>query len=533
MIVVSAVLLTVTSCQKEQVMSLKSEEGVNISIRGTIDDYLPAGDKAAIQQVARVMWEEGDIVYAYDRTQKLGELTVSLNSGSARYAYLTSVGQIAKPEGNTITLVYAAGCESVFNDGKLTFDLSDQDGKQTAFVLYATLPYDGSDIINNEYVPFRFATSVMKVHCTGLEADGSISWAAVYGVDNTCQLTLSSDGEPVVAGINNGMIAKTGADAFEASPDGRATFTIAVVASAQSSARKILVRKSNTSNTKEYESKFAAAKIETGFSYTSVFAFTERKFETVKIGDLEWAKDNLAITPSGFKEFNRTGHINGDYFQWAEYAGYAGAETDNNKGLLIYTSFNSTLCGDNKSMTDCYFEFKKDKDGIPMVFRNNVNGRFAPYIKKEDGSFTKYDTAGEQLESTDDAATIILGEGWRIPTLADFTKLINATYWKYDSDDFGWYVYTPEPSSDKGKMNAQGTGTYNKQDALLFFAIGGHGTGDQLWWGDPNYGVYWTSTLYVNNSAYDFFMTPAGRSVDVNGRQFGNQIRPVRSAVTE
>lgn len=528
MVAVAAVLLATTACQKEQSYELKSSKGISVSIQGSIDDFTPdSGPKATVEPVVRVKWAENDVVYAYDATQKLGELKVHLKNDDTRYAYLTSDGTITEPAGSTITLVYAGGCEPEFNEGKLTFDISDQDAAQTAFVLYGTLEYDGTGIIEDVYVPFHFATSVMMVNCAGLGGK-DISWAAVYGVNNTCQLTLSATGEPEVAGINEGLVTRSGAEAFVASNDGRAAFSIAVVASPQSSARKIRVYRSNC---KLYESAFTSGQIKPALSINTICALQERVQEYVEINGLLWAKENLAITSSGYKDFNGTGHLNGDYFQWAAYAGYAGAQTDYDKGLLVYKSFNSTCCGDAVSA----FEFKDNGSGSDMHFWPE-----APYIVDPDADPTKYDDkysldGTKALKMEDDAANIILGGNWRIPSSTEFNAMKKATYWKYDSEDNGWYVYTPKTDADKGKVNEQGAGIYDKQEALLFFPIAGHGAGGKLKY-TGEIGCYWENDLWENGqSAGALFaaIQVSGLSIiDTQDRVFGNSIRPV-CTVTE
>ena len=125
-----------------------------------------------------------------------------------------------------------------------------------------------------------------------------------------------------------------------------------------------------------------------------------------------------------------------------------------------------------------------------------------------------------------DAANVLWGDPWRMPTSAEFQALMNATYWKWDEIDMGYYVYAPQ-SGDAGKNNNETTNTYDKSSALLFFPAAGYGDEISLHHAGT-YGNYWSSTLYSSTDAYCLNVG----SSDINPhdsyyRYYGFSVRPV------
>ena len=251
----------------------------------------------------------------------------------------------------------------------------------------------------------------------------------------------------------------------------------------------------------------------------------------VEIGELKWAPQNLAITDSGKKVWkgdNPTAVkvpgtdedvINGDYFQWAaSYKGYNVKENQKPDSLLIYTEFTNRGCGDTGN-------------GFKFIGSKQFNQANAPYGGI---AYSKYNgedkDAKSKLDVSDDVANIILGGNWRMPTSAEFQAMKDVTYWKWNATDQGYYVFTPNPETDAGKVN-NGTGTYNKSDALLFFPAAGYGTFTGLDEGVPSQGFYWSSIINSFDPRYPYylFFDDLGiipQYVDYP-RDFGFPVRPV------
>lgn len=245
----------------------------------------------------------------------------------------------------------------------------------------------------------------------------------------------------------------------------------------------------------------------------------------VKIGGLKWATQNLAISVSGKGNWKsakvpgtESNVINGDYFQWAAYPGYCGSSSDSDKGLLIYNSFTSSFSFKGASSRVYNFTTEKTDKIAPI----------APYYSGSVGTgYSDSYAVGGALKSNDDAASIIQGATWRMPTAVEFKALKDNTFWAWDDTDCGYYVFTPKSIDDKLNMSKIPDG-YNKSNALLFFPAAGYGYQEQL--RNNIYGKYcfhWTSikeSEYGKATAvtimYNFVISPYDRCD-------GMSIRPV------
>ena len=169
-------------------------------------------------------------------------------------------------------------------------------------------------------------------------------------------------------------------------------------------------------------------------------------YEWVEIGGVKWATKNigaLTVTDygqdfswggvSGFTADQVSGDCHSKAFSWADY------ELGDGKNYSV-TKYNST---DNKTV----------------------------------------------LESVDDAATVNVGSGWRMPTEADFYALIAATTntWvtNYGGSGVAGRLFTDKNDSSK---------------VLFFPAAGSCGNGSVYSIG--NIGRYWSSSLNVQNAIF-------------------------------
>ena len=101
-----------------------------------------------------------------------------------------------------------------------------------------------------------------------------------------------------------------------------------------------------------------------------------------------------------------------------------------------------------------------------------------------------------------------------------------ATYWKWDASDKGYYVYVPQ-TGDAGKKNDETTNTYNKSAALLFFPAAGYSFSTSRSYGG-SYGYYWSSTWLSSVSAYDLYFDGSNVNPQFSGyRYIGFSVRPV------
>ncbi len=244
------------------------------------------------------------------------------------------------------------------------------------------------------------------------------------------------------------------------------------------------------------------------------------KYDGTNISTLKWYKENLAISASGKREYNNTGHINGDYFQWATYAGFCGNASDPDKGLLIYSSFTSNYCGDAAN-------------SVTFKGANRFKLSDAPYYEGTDPQkpYSKYYTPYATLELSDDAANIFLGGTWRTPTQNEFAQMIKATFCAKDDVTRGWYVFSPTDTHPANTVASSIPSDLSKDDALLFFPYySGYVADGTLYTNDETY--YWTSqhgTNVANGNAYFWVIGPKiERFTSMEDKRFyGLQIRPV------
>lgn len=490
----AAFLFAAISCQKEAAVSESQDpamtgETIQVNIKASLGDLESSdGTKATATSVVRLIWDGTEKVQAYCGTNKIGtDLTVTPSenrmfanlSGSITTTGLTSGTSV-------ITFVYNSGCAA---DG-LTFDFSNQDAN-TPFVAYGTLVYDGTETFTNKMVEFKFATSVMKIAATNL-GGGAISSTTISGINTKVTLIPDDDSETCgIVGSEMADITKTAG--IDASSDGtRAIVTIGLVPD-NNKGRNIAISQTGYTN----KGVITSATITSSKSYTTPASLFPcgtlgtgvNAHDYVLINGTKWATMNLAVSESGKGNWlsvtvpgTTTPVQIGDYFQWAAHKNYT-SEANSDNGLLIYTAFTNTGTGSGNSFT-------MKKDGSSQDYKFSRLSIF-PYIEYLDKYWEKESTLGV----SDDVANILWADPWRMPTSSEIKVLKNATYWKWDSDDKGYYVYAPQ-SGDAGKKNEESTvsTTYNKSDALLFFPAAGYGSISEL----TNAGseaYYWSSTL--------------------------------------
>ena len=239
----AAVVLVAASCTKSAEPATPAEEGkgtIDICVNGLMGEYTQQdGVKSSLVNNVRVAWAAGDVVYVFDGSNYLGKLSAALDkkadglTDEDRYAKLG--GTISAPSTTpcVLSLVHSSLMtepETGVAVSELSIDMSAQSTATAPFVAYATLEYTGTTI-KNAVVPFQFATSVIKVNCTGLKPGTAITSATLSNVNTACKLTLSGDKAPVIAGGTNGTITRTGDSYFadgKINDEGEAVFQIAV-----------------------------------------------------------------------------------------------------------------------------------------------------------------------------------------------------------------------------------------------------------------------------------------------------------------
>ena len=377
---------------------------IDIRVSGLMGEYTQVdGTRAELVNSVRVSWKGGETVYVYDGTQCLGTLKASLEGTEDRYALLSTddTHTVSTPASGTttLTLVYSpllTEAPAVNDDGAISISLASQSGEKAPFVAFATLDYTGTTI-TNAVVPFKFATSVIKVNCTGLKANTAIDKATLDNVNTECKLTLSGSAAPTVSGDVNGTITRTG-DAYFAdskvNSEGEAVFQIAVPAlETASSARRVLTVEQGSDKFKDW--KFTTSSLNPATSVNTVcqlgihnvkdaFSVSDGKQVYFSKGNL-WADSNNALhfedaqwksTPS-FNAQNPQEEDNMDsnhvsHFTWANTVEKAISKYDSSQDYLFCDE-------DHKQSVDgsanIYYALSKEEWNYLLKERTMLNGK--------------------------------------------------------------------------------------------------------------------------------------------------------------
>ena len=172
----------------------------------------------------------------------------------------------------------------------------------------------------------------------------------------------------------------------------------------------------------------------------------------------------------------------GKYFQWGDTQGYASSEVGSGDGKKYFT----------------WKDYKYGTNSYELTKYNN-NSRYGTVDNKT------------VLEPSDDAATANMGTGWRMPTLAEYTELINACDQTWDSTK-NWRIF--KLKTDETKQ-------------LVFPASGRVSYGSVTDQGSE--GRFWSSSLNTSNpnSGHHLYVySGLGRMNDL-GRLYGFCVRGV------
>ena len=230
----------------------------------------------------------------------------------------------------------------------------------------------------------------------------------------------------------------------------------------------------------------------------TVKASSEPEYVVMKMGsdqskELKWATMNLGAE----KETDY-----GYYFAWGGTEGYVYSDS----------------------------QWKSGKDG--SVLSGGFSQDNAPHY--ESSAYTKYTSSDSRtvLEPGDDAATALLGSGWRMPTSQEFKDLYDACGGSYDK--------TTNPS---GASASVGKGVYwcTNYDGVagclfcdgtnkLFFPAAGYCDGTSLV-AAGSFGGYLSSSLYTGSTDFAFYLDFISGYVipqDYDVRCYGFSVRPVK-----
>ena len=217
----------------------------------------------------------------------------------------------------------------------------------------------------------------------------------------------------------------------------------------------------------------------------------EKGHNFVEIGGVKWATMNLGAN-------NETDY--GLYFQWGDTQGYAPDQIGTGEGQKYFVEDN--------------YKFYRKGTGYTGSTVNDYSTKYCRYDRKA------------VLDLSDDAANVMWGGSWRIPTALDFKKLLDATtnQWvtNYNDSGINGILFT-------GKQNTSDSGK-----TLFFPAASGYFQGTHSYFGNENENGYYFSRdvqfaedSQTSNRAYSLTFNQNSVQVGSNERFAAIVIRPV------
>lgn len=496
----AAVVLAAVSCQKSAEPVQPAEEGketIDICVNGLMGEYTQVdGTKAELVNTVRVSWKGGETVYVFDGVKCLGSLKASLEGTEDRYALLstdTDHTVKAPATGTTkLTLVYSPLLTEApaVSEGAISISLANQNGTKAPFVAYATLDYTGTNI-TNAVVPFQFATSVIKVNCTGLKPGTAITSATLSNVNTVCKLTLSGTGAPTVTGDINGTITRTGDTYFadgKVNSEGEAVFQIAVPVLETATGERVLTIEQGSDKVKD--KKFTTKALSAATSVNTVCQLVKALpagslpgvFTVDDNGTPEDTSDDVKVH---FSKGNLTCDISGATPDWKFYEHQYDCATGYDPNLISLFTWG----------------YDADKSIVP-------DGSAIDNVNITSGYLSQEQDWGSQIGD---------GNTWRTLSSAEWQYLFNTRTMEKSgarSENltssgitvegvlFKGVVLFPDNFTNQADWKTKYTTWKALNDAGIVFlpAAGGRGGSFVNLVGDG--GIYWSSTAYDEYSAY-------------------------------
>ena len=508
---------------------------IDIRVSGLMGEYTQVdGTRAELVNTVRVSWKGSETVYVYDGTQCLGTLKASLEGTEDRYALLSTddTHTVTAPAAGTttLTLVYSPLLTEApaVNDGAISISLASQSGEKAPFVAFATLDYTGTTI-TNAVVPFKFATSVIKVNCTGLKPGTAITSATLDNVNTKCKLTLSGSAAPTVSGDVNGTITRTGDAYFAASKvnsEGEAVFQIAVPAlETASGAQRVLTVEQGSDNFKDW--KFTTSPLNPATSVNTVCQlgiYLEKSFSVSDRKQVYFSKGNLWYGKVG-EETESALHFETNQWESTPSFNNQNSGTMDPNHVSHFTWANTVEKAISKKDYDtdnlfCDEKHKQSVDGSAKIYYALSKEEWDYLLKKRTMLY------GKDQDRCYATTTTISG-----------VIIESITY-------YGLFLY-PDDYSGKKVVDNTETWTWDNINSagIVFLPAAGRRSGDGVTFGTPQLpyptltGRYWTSSSKyeydgIQNRFYgwDISFANDGASTGVQQPEYGDCLRLVTDA---
>lgn len=220
--------------------------------------------------------------------------------------------------------------------------------------------------------------------------------------------------------------------------------------------------------------------IDGGFTATCSVTVIAPEEEVVDLGlSVKWRSRNLGATKQ--VEY-------GGYYQWAGTRNVISTGSNLDNSNCPYHSGSSNNSGWTKYVTYGYSSY--------------WSGTGAP-----DGKTV--------LESSDDAASVLLGGGWRTPTKAEWNELLSNCTWTYTTrDGVNGYKVTSKKSGYTNKFIFLPLAGYRSVMTLSYLGV---------------YGEYWSASLDEQKPHCAYVVSLHSKDVNVESinRYYGHSVRPV------
>ncbi|MGN0225201.1 MAG: fimbrillin family protein [Prevotella sp.] len=159
--------------------------------------------------------------------------------------------------------------------------------------------------------------------------------------------------------------------------------------------------------------------------------------------------------------------------------------------------------------------------------------RYTPYYDVSNETFTKYLSNGEELEMADDAARMILGGDWQIPTAEIMQALIDVNNFVVQWGEGGnmeTELLSPSPMEERKRMKITCMADNSKYIYLPAYGFYEYmsNRNEPI---DPC-GHYWTRKLETSKNGTALVFSSGYVHMESNGRDYGLLIRPVRLVET-
>ena len=165
-------------------------------------------------------------------------------------------------------------------------------------------------------------------------------------------------------------------------------------------------------------------------------------------------------------------------------------------------------------------EPKEDYSWATYKYANGSYNKLTKYCPKDKTDY--WDGIGEpdgltQLELEDDAARVIWGDSWRMPTYDDFTEILSSCTW----------VWTTENGTNGYRVTSNKAGYTDK--SIFLPAAGYHSEGDSNMISAEYISDYWSSSLVIGRPGFAHFLNGAPDNIYRPENCFfvGMPIRPV------